>query len=482
MCMKCQQLASQLTTAALSGPSNTVNPVALQANAGSVPAQNITATALSIPSAATNNLNQADITAPTTPSASPAPTQAPSISATKSAPSDPNVSSSNVSASSSQAQPNNLSLAINTTQPPQPPQPQIIGTSTPSNASATLPSTNTRSSTPSDRPAVGPSTSLPTPVNNSSNSINVNDKDKSFPKLYHLLNEFTKELKNPEKRLRDSQIEVQRLREKCQQLEDHLILEQTKTAALEEQLGKVQLKNKALQSKLESAEALVEAYEQAQKQATQSQPLQPQPQQQGGPPSIPASAALPAQRKASLSAPATVADMQSRLTSAVGPSPATSLDSAVVIGTGSQPSIPYLNGVQSTSVTGAMDSSPATVTLPAYPSGLAYPSVAGLSNTQSVPIQTSTNAQSIAGVNKAPPPPSQPTGSGGGGGTNRNVLDELGSIAARDAWSDETTVVGMGLTGSAVTNGRPNGSVNAVGSLQQQQQQQEADFLLPGFR
>ena len=110
MCMKCQQLASQLTTAALSGPSNTVNPVALQANAGSVPAQNITATALSIPSAATNNLNQADITAPTTPSASPAPTQAPSISATKSAPSDPNVSSSNVSASSSQAQPNNCLL------------------------------------------------------------------------------------------------------------------------------------------------------------------------------------------------------------------------------------------------------------------------------------------------------------------------------------------------------------------------------------
>ena len=55
------------------------------------------------------------------------------------------------------------------------------------------------------------------------------DKDKgTFGKLFHYLNEMKKELELAQKQRREGQLENQRLREKCQQLDDRLATEQAK--------------------------------------------------------------------------------------------------------------------------------------------------------------------------------------------------------------------------------------------------------------
>eukprot|EP01036_Dinobryon_divergens_P028002 gene28002-36882_t len=67
------------------------------------------------------------------------------------------------------------------------------------------------------------------------------DKDNSMAKLSHYLLEMKKELDVAQKQRREKQLETQRLREKCQQLEDQLKAEQSKTQQQSERQKKLQL-------------------------------------------------------------------------------------------------------------------------------------------------------------------------------------------------------------------------------------------------
>ncbi len=95
-------------------------------------------------------------------------------------------------------------------------------------------------------------TTIP-PVVASSPSVNLQIVgDKSFAKLSHHMTEMKKELEVCTKNRRDSNIEVQRLREKCQQLEDRVALEKSKCATLEERLEKSQLRQRNMLIQIES--------------------------------------------------------------------------------------------------------------------------------------------------------------------------------------------------------------------------------------
>lgn len=99
------------------------------------------------------------------------------------------------------------------------------------------------------------------PINNiSSISVNIpgpdkdklSEKDKSFGKLSHYLTEMKKELDISNRQRKEMQLEMQRLHEKCQQLEDYLTIEQSKVQALEERLEKSKSNQKNLQAQIES--------------------------------------------------------------------------------------------------------------------------------------------------------------------------------------------------------------------------------------
>lgn len=91
------------------------------------------------------------------------------------------------------------------------------------------------------------------------------DKDKGFPKLFHHIGEIKKELELLQKQKKEWQLESQRLREKCQQLEDRLASESSRAASLEDRLEKAKVSNKSLTSlvdvhvsKLDSQASIIE--------------------------------------------------------------------------------------------------------------------------------------------------------------------------------------------------------------------------------
>ena len=97
--------------------------------------------------------------------------------------------------------------------------------------------------------------------NNSSNANNT-DKDKSFGKLSHYLAEMKKELDVSQKQRKETQLEMLRLRERCQQLEDRLALEQSKTQGLEERLERSKASQKTLQAQVQAQTKTIEHQQQ----------------------------------------------------------------------------------------------------------------------------------------------------------------------------------------------------------------------------
>ena len=88
-----------------------------------------------------------------------------------------------------------------------------------------------------------------------------NEKDKSsaFGKLFHYINEMKKELESAQKQRREGQLETQRLREKCQQLDDRLEMEQSKSAGLEDRLDRGKSAQRTLRLQVEAQAAQIEA-------------------------------------------------------------------------------------------------------------------------------------------------------------------------------------------------------------------------------
>jgi hypothetical protein len=88
--------------------------------------------------------------------------------------------------------------------------------------------------------------------NSSSFSGSSADKDKAsaFGKLFHYMNEMKKELEVAQKQRREGQLETQRLREKCQQMEDRLAMEHSKSAGLEDRLERAKVTQRTLRSQV----------------------------------------------------------------------------------------------------------------------------------------------------------------------------------------------------------------------------------------
>ena len=83
--------------------------------------------------------------------------------------------------------------------------------------------------------------------------------DKSMAKLAHHATEIRKEVENATKARRDSNIEIQRLREKCQLLEEKVSQERSKAASLEERLEKSQMRQRSMAAQIESLQQALAA-------------------------------------------------------------------------------------------------------------------------------------------------------------------------------------------------------------------------------
>lgn len=77
------------------------------------------------------------------------------------------------------------------------------------------------------------------------------DKDKSLARMSHYLNELRRELDMASKQRKEHSLEMKRLREKCQQLEDKLAVEVSRSAALEDRAEKNKARAVALQTQLD---------------------------------------------------------------------------------------------------------------------------------------------------------------------------------------------------------------------------------------
>lgn len=87
-------------------------------------------------------------------------------------------------------------------------------------------------------------------------------------KLFHYLLEMKKELDLLNKQRREKQLETQRLREKCQQLEDSLAAEQARTQQQSERAERAQQTQRKMAAQLEEKNVLIAA------QATRIEQLQ----------------------------------------------------------------------------------------------------------------------------------------------------------------------------------------------------------------
>ena len=77
------------------------------------------------------------------------------------------------------------------------------------------------------------------------------DKDKSLARMSHYLNELRRELDLASKQRKEHSLEMKRLREKCQQLEDKLAVEISRSAALEDRAEKNKARAMTLQTQLD---------------------------------------------------------------------------------------------------------------------------------------------------------------------------------------------------------------------------------------
>lgn len=102
-------------------------------------------------------------------------------------------------------------------------------------------------------------------------AASVTNGDKSMAKLAHHASEIKKEIENAAKTRRDSNIEIQRLREKCHALEEKVSAERIKVASLEERLEKSQLRQRNMAVQIETLQqaAMVPVS------ASQNQPASP---------------------------------------------------------------------------------------------------------------------------------------------------------------------------------------------------------------
>lgn len=93
------------------------------------------------------------------------------------------------------------------------------------------------------------------------------EKEKSFAKMAHYLSELKRELDAAQKQRKDASLEMQGLRDKCQQLEDRLSVEQARAQGLEERLERAKGHQRLLQAqvdaqslKLAEQEALINSF------------------------------------------------------------------------------------------------------------------------------------------------------------------------------------------------------------------------------
>jgi hypothetical protein len=93
----------------------------------------------------------------------------------------------------------------------------------------------------------------------SSSTQFVSEKDKSFTKLFHHLSETKKELEGLQKQRKEWSLESQRLREKCQQLEDRIITETSRCAGYEERLEKSKTVQRSMQTQLDQQAMKIES-------------------------------------------------------------------------------------------------------------------------------------------------------------------------------------------------------------------------------
>jgi len=78
------------------------------------------------------------------------------------------------------------------------------------------------------------------------------EKEKSFAKMAHYLGELKRELDAAQKQRRDATLETQALRDKCQQLEDRLSVEQARAQGLEERLERARVNQRLLQTQVDA--------------------------------------------------------------------------------------------------------------------------------------------------------------------------------------------------------------------------------------
>ena len=96
----------------------------------------------------------------------------------------------------------------------------------------------------------------------SNSSSSTAEKEKiGLGRLTHYLNEMKKELEVAQKQRKDTQLETQRLREKCQQLEDKLSMEQTKGAAQDDKVAKLKDQSKAQRVLIEQLQQQLAFYQ-----------------------------------------------------------------------------------------------------------------------------------------------------------------------------------------------------------------------------
>lgn len=86
----------------------------------------------------------------------------------------------------------------------------------------------------------------------------VSEKDKSFTKLLYHLSETKKEVETLQKQRKEWSLESQRLREKCQQLEDRISTETSRCAGLEDRLEKSKAVQRSMQTQLDQQAIKIE--------------------------------------------------------------------------------------------------------------------------------------------------------------------------------------------------------------------------------
>lgn len=98
----------------------------------------------------------------------------------------------------------------------------------------------------------GPISATPSSYVDKSDKIDRVEKEKSFAKMAHYISELKRELDVAQKQRKDASLETQGLRDKCQQLEDRLSVEQARAQGLEERLDRAKGNQRLLQAQIDA--------------------------------------------------------------------------------------------------------------------------------------------------------------------------------------------------------------------------------------